>query len=456
MQKLNREWHNPDLGYHNPDCSAVINEEILALSYTRWPMENGIAIVPYTFNCIPYYLQPFEGAFNYYFNHKIFGLSDVHQDYKASIKNDIRNGLAAWEKSSNNQIRFVEEKNPGLKFNGLSFYFANTKILEESNMGAYTQQKLDNLGYLQSAAIVFPDSSTFWSVDKSSKQICYDRQTIVHEIGHAIGAEHLHQHPIIVNKLQHTLDGVYCSVMPYQRFVSTAMSECKSHCESHMAILPGPLDQRYCALVYTPEYTPKKIQYFEEWNLKNAMYENITYSFTTSTINELLLNLKNTNSAPLLSSTHVHLVSDVIMLMGMIYYQFPRSYLNAYTLSALMHYMPDKITAYFPKTLVHLMKNQLTSYAFSLGCAIYEGLELLPFIKTTFVGGAASFFGSMVGSITGKWTAESLNRCWQHQKQEVATQAEMRPSQIGFFSQVLKKQGNCDIQPKNSVVPLKI
>lgn len=415
MQTREQRWNFPDLEKHQPDCSQVTTQEILDLIYTRWAMKNGCATIAYTFNSMPYFLQPFKDAVSRFYVEKIFKVSDpdIHPMVSENIKINIRNGLTAWENASHGTIKFIEVENPGWRFNGISFYLGNNQVLKQDNIAAYTQIKVNNWGFLQQVGIVFQDDYYFWSTEKSNHKILDDRNTITHEIGHAIGAEHLHLHPSILDKIARTPDGVYCSVMPYINKISNSFNQCNHHCTTSFAGLPGPLDEHFCSAVYNDDFVPQQVNYHLVQNTMNAFYEGLVFSSAKGFCNSAFTHMMKPSSARLLSPVQAHFLTDVLFVSGMIYYRFPQSYLNSFLVNALIQYLPNQIFSYLPTPIAAIIKNQLHKMVFSLGCAAYEGFNFYPFLQTFAAGLAGSVMGSTFGDTAGKIIAGQASKVWK-------------------------------------------
>jgi len=62
----------------------------------------------------------------------------------------------------------------------------------------------------------------------SSVKNDFDLHTISHEIGHALGFEHLHDIDSVKKRLKMTPQGLGCSVMPYSEKLTSTINSCNT------------------------------------------------------------------------------------------------------------------------------------------------------------------------------------------------------------------------------------
>lgn len=227
-------------GIHKPDCSAVTDRELKKLLTSRWPIVNGIANIPYTFKQQFRWFE-IQSLIDYLF----MGLVAV-DNKPGVVKHAVRRILNQWETASKGAIKFFEQD--GIA-KAIHFKYTNNYI--GTNTIATTVTTPGYFGEISSAHIYLSPNIAGQLTSNSTTILQKALHTLRHESGHAIGTDHLHLDPDIADKLRHTREGIFCSVMTYPKFILTEISGCASYCSSfYSQQTMGSLDERTMALMY--------------------------------------------------------------------------------------------------------------------------------------------------------------------------------------------------------------
>lgn len=409
----NDPWNQADLSLHHPNCDAIKDEQLKDAIISKWPADqDGIVRIPYTFSGLPYFLQPYQNSISYYKDYKLKPVNiNADPQYINNVKSNIEKGLKSWENASGGKLQFYEDK-LGITSSGLSFYLADESVLQKQNIIAFTQFKMNNEGFIDQCAIVFPGAKQFWDLNANSAEVAADNiNTITHEIGHAaIGAQHFHEFSSMRNTLQELDDGVFCSVMPYQFSIHTDKNECKDHCSAPFATLPGPLDERFLQINYKNNIPPKRgiDDYFMIMNVKNALYNSLVTEAASQGIYAYVSNLYFKPDVKLFSDTASHLITDGASLAGMVYLRCPIASLGLFALGVSAKYLPETVTNKIPQPIKAVMNSSYTSMALELGAiglSLYQGKNMMPMLATKLANKVGSMTGSAIGDQVGRLNA---------------------------------------------------
>lgn len=156
----------------------------------------------------------------------------------------IRAALQQWQALANGLIRFVEK--PSLANNEPGIVLSTCGSIEQffkENMLGITYYWRDG-DYLSRAIACFPEGF----VEQASHE---SNRTALHEIGHALGADHMHNIARMRQALKMTRGGKLCSVMPYPFEIDSPVSTCHVDvCIPPYATRLGPLDRRWLQQAY--------------------------------------------------------------------------------------------------------------------------------------------------------------------------------------------------------------
>ena len=241
--------NDPFLQYtHNPNCSAITDDELAGTVHGVWPSSNGNATINYIFS-LPAYWWLYANPFEYHLRNLDAQTVDVFTAAVRYVVSKIQ--------SSNDGILTFKEIARSFKtdyspfFRGI--YYAQTASeaqFTDDDSGAFTYIQFDNNGYIKRALVHLPTDYNIYNDSQNIYQPFWDLYAICHESYHALGGEHLQDFPEILAQLQTTVDGVFCSVMDYPSIVGTDTSNCYQNCTPQFAALPGPLDIRSVQLAY--------------------------------------------------------------------------------------------------------------------------------------------------------------------------------------------------------------
>lgn len=418
---------------HHPNCTSLISDDMLRETIVaKWPLEDGVAKIPvHFFEPVRYWILDEYLAFAYALRFQVFPI--VPQgEYKEIAKNFIRYALKNWSEATNNTIQFIEDDNVLSK--GIHFYLTSTYSLDRMDAGAFTVRSIDNNGLLEQALVFYPDDRTFWNITTctfsngnryaiNTHKAAYFINTVFHEIGHALGLNHLHQYSLIQMALKNTTDGVFCSVMPYVKEITSPISGCFDipignstaieNCEPPYAVFPGQLDQRMIYLAYekdmlaTVSLKERNLDYY----LFNPIYSfcsSLTISTSHKALFELFSHLALYPNQPLLSKKKSFFISDAALLGALIYMGIPAWTLALYSITSATKYLPDNMTNQLPESLKKVLASKYSIYTLNLALAYLEGKKFVPLVLTSL----ASVLGSYLDCLSiplGRGTARFLN-----------------------------------------------
>ena len=228
----------------------------------------------------------------------------------------------------------------------------------------------------------------------------YDYKTITHEIGHALGLNHVHEIESIKQHLMTTDQGMGCSVMGYNSVLRSHSNNCttEKYCDDQTyALYPGPTDEQICSAVYQfPAFSSAQYFYALFGGLLSGSLEPGLCSFLNNTE---ILNL-NSTSAENISMAMSVLLHSYIQGTGFT----PANILALCEFSVRNLHNADKAD------MIHFVKNvvsisSLLFYFYNLygdEAALSKGIYLFAAI-------GGGFCGSQFGALLGEKTADLAN-----------------------------------------------
>lgn len=284
----------------NESCRTLPLEELHKVISHLWPRVDGVATINYTFDTRLIPQNVIESA-RQDLNQKRFDpLNDISQLVLSMV-------LDAWTKACKSKVNFKYVGSPSEDFSGI--IISNCDNLK-SALGYWEPIQRNSLGYMKQGIVCIP-SQYF---QRENFLILKNVHTISHEIGHAIGIQHLHEFPLIKTHLQDTEQGMGCSVMPYSHeILKDPINYCRdqSVCLNHTsAVLPGPLDQDVCQLMYgeNSRYFPKQVSLGEV--ITSYGIEGMRVGYLTA-VKEIFAGLLQQNGA---SKLQARVKTDVLIL----------------------------------------------------------------------------------------------------------------------------------------------
>jgi hypothetical protein len=380
---------------HDPDCSAITDDELRKNIIAHWPVKDGKTEIIYDikqatntdysygmvmlrFSVMPV-LRPILSL--------IYSGTFERETYQ-SIKALISPHLELWSKASNNTIRFIENPEPKLFSSGLHFLITDRDLLASSGFGGLEMSSINNNGLIYDASVFIPGNS--WAP--------YHEAAISHEIGHALGFDHLHQDQNIKSKLEKIPDGVFCSVMPYYQLIVNSVNNCYHDCYSMHAAMPSQLDKRMLSLV-TKEGLPADVSGGEYLLVRSLSYALQAYEvmfFTkilTSShqnIDEFISKVKFQNKL-LLSKNSASMIADASIAAFIIALEYPLWIPGLFMTVAMTRYLPDRLLNLLPVKFKSVFQNNYHLYILNLSIAYLKGQDLIPWLLTSALSVAGSF-----------------------------------------------------------------
>ncbi len=373
---------------HNPDCSAITDSQLQQAIASRWPVVDGVAQIPFGFSNKPLWSSVFN------LMHATFLPEQIQANLAEMMQTTLRFALKIIEQASQGKIEFIEDKNTHIFSRGIFFYLGgDEKKFFAQNMNAYAHLKIDNNGYIQQAYIFMPSDVKYWD---HNANILF-MYIWIHEIMHALGFDHLHEFPDMRSILQNTQDGLYCSVLPYANKISTAISQCTTHCNPPYTVYPGSLDKRLLQLAYTHGVLATddfeiNLNYFQNCVdiaifsiFSAALYKNIFMFFT---------HLTDADNQPILTSKMAALLADLTFATAIYFLETPLWLMQLFAITAAIKYLPglDRL----PKHAKTALEN-LSLPALNLGVAFTQGQQPIPLAL------------SSLGSLDSTWLGGKLH-----------------------------------------------
>lgn len=348
--------------------------------------------------------NPSQINFNFQFETAIDAILLLKKDYpdlkivplSSSAQNMVREILDRWKQACDYHINFKFTPDPLPNELGITFIACKTTEF----LGITVYPFFDH-GFFDQILICLPTTLEI-----------IDIKTISHEIGHALGLDHLYDNHEVLTHLKNISEGQGCSVMPYTHLMKTAANECKTvlYCEqAPYAIYPGPLDAKLCQYIYKPHKTVGDQQ-------RELVLLGFLIGLFEKSINAFLIDLKIHNAA-LMSPTMAKSTALLINVMLQTYLQGPSVLIgNALTLIELISlYYQESPLEYlnYLKTLANLTSiTLLLIEAYSSDNPMYNIAFLVSFLGGNLSGLLVSqCVGQKAASLTNKVIDMGENAC---------------------------------------------
>jgi hypothetical protein len=370
-----------------PNCSAISNEQLQEAIAANWPVSQGFTLIPYGFSAAPFLLD----AYYQESGMQDFILGANNHTLLDRLRPKIREVLDDWADLSQGALQFTEVTRAGLLARGIFFYFADLQLFTQNKILGLTIRRFDNNAQLMRSFVFLPQDELFWDVDRYPSGL----RTAYHEVGHALGFDHLHEFPAMQKLLNETVQGVFCSVMPYIKQIETHVSQCLA-CIPSFAVEPGPLDEELVGLSFiqgrrTPHFNS---QLFGEDVRYNAI-ELTVFSFLTIFLHHSFFNAvfhcsSNRQNSPLPKVASL-LVADVGLLAAMLYLGLPPSLANVYLATGLLKYLSF---FHLPSGLNSVLSEELSLSLFNVACIYNQGQLFRPLAFSTLYSVMGTYLGS--------------------------------------------------------------
>lgn len=415
MRQISNEERSFNGTRHQPDCSAISDAQLQKTIYSHWPIENGKTKIPYSVSTTPFWLSASPLVLYNYF---VLGepiiknmISPIHLDEKAEnqLRNSLKISLNQWQSISNGTIEFVEATDIYPWSRGIYAFVVNPDSMGNV-ASAFTLRKIDNNGEIKQAFIFFPNNQLLWGME--------NELMLPHELGHALGFEHLHLYPDIRKQIENTPDGVFCSVMPYPAAVSTNVSSCHPEyiddCLPPYLTSPGSLDERMIKIAYQNEsmnttLTKRKIGDYI-LNASDAFISSMAIAGAHKACSSMLSHLAVRPHKPLIPEKASHFIVDASLLAAVIYLEFPIWSIATYTISTATKYLPETILDKSPKAIKFILTSNYSVWLINLSSTYFQGQKIIPLAATSIVSMCGSFTGTIIGYGIGRGSAWLINR----------------------------------------------
>jgi hypothetical protein len=216
-----------------PHCPSIPSQDWSQLVLGKWPS----AKISYSFSLPNTALQAFRSK------HRLTA-QGLLEKLPEDLINSMRHHFHKWQMASQGAFEFEEVEALSPEHNGISVSFCSQ--LPSRGQEAYTEY-VHEAGELWHSHICLPTYLT-------NNHLPFHEYIKSHEIGHALGLDHLHNSASLKQALKDTAQGQACSVMPYKDEITSKLSSLP---ELSHPIEPGPLDKQMLAHLYGQEPLPK-------------------------------------------------------------------------------------------------------------------------------------------------------------------------------------------------------
>lgn len=397
-----------------PDCSSVTDQQLTKAINSHWPIKEGVATIPFGFSTAPFWKNvPIA------FTHGIVGRTpptSASEKTTQAMQTGVRIALDNWSKASNGTLKFVEHTKETMFSPGIFFYFAGSAAYidkRKPGAGAYSISSYDMFGLLKNDYIFFPYDDAIWSGDYPLYRE-WIKNTVHHEIGHALGFEHLHEYPDMKEQLKKIPQGLFCSVMPYKQHITSNTSVCNSaisDCSESYATLPAALDERMVSIAYHPDlsnkrnFTPKYV--FEQWfSITCISFGN---SCVQQTISSFLSNLAIQKDKPFIPENVATLAADALVLGALIGTNFPVWVAGSFAASSAVKFIYPCVKNKLPEKMQTLLDNSSSMLMLSITLAYLQEEAMVPWFFNLLFSSLGHFGGQIVGEAIGYGCAQAVN-----------------------------------------------
>lgn len=425
-----------------PDCSSITDDELTRAIESRWPITHGVSVIPYSIEeNKPYWLKIFLGDWNF------FTPETLSDELRLIVSQKLRATFDKWTVASNHTLIFEERKisyTTKIPYvfdvfsdNGISIYLGGTVdyFSQSTNgmAGAFTTYRHDNNGYIKNAFIFFPnDLNTIWKQDGHAE---WAQSAWSHEIGHALGFEHLHEYEEILNKLMKNHYGEYCSVMPYPNKIGHFQNSYPEY-----AVYPATLDARLVQLAQSRgvndfAYHSNKISSYGVNLILIAIFSatiSSIYYFNLKFLNSL----KKNEHQQLIPKKLAALITDASIVSLLLFAEIELFYPLLFLGTALTKYTPERFLQKLPQKMRELLTSSYSLYALNIATTITLG-TLPPVLAvnialSTLTTYSAAFMDSLsqpFSYITNKSITFFSNKCC-HQVNDINEEQEQNEDHI--------------------------